>query len=67
MSNFDNKNNWHLLYDSLYYNYLITNYEILKKDYGLRYQLAHVKKKNINDIENIITNAYEYSLFLKNK
>jgi len=45
MSNFKNINNWKEIFDALYYNYINENYEELKSDYGLRYQLVYWKKK----------------------
>jgi len=57
MSNFKNINNWKEIFDALYYNYINENYEELKSDYGLRYQLVYWKKKtNKQEIINIANN-----------
>jgi deoxyribodipyrimidine photolyase-related protein len=57
MSNFKNIDNWKEIFDALYYHFIHTNYDKLKSDYGLRYQLAYWKKKsNKNDILNIANN-----------
>jgi deoxyribodipyrimidine photolyase-like uncharacterized protein len=45
MSDFTNVDNWKEIFDALYYNYINENYERLRSDYGLRYQLAYWKKK----------------------
>jgi len=57
MSNLKNINNWKEIFDALYYNYINENYEELKSDYGLRYQLVYWKKKtNKQEIINIANN-----------
>ena len=60
MSNFKNINNWCEIFDSLYYNYISINIDILKKDYGLGFQISIWKKKSLKDKENIINIAKNY-------
>jgi len=46
MSNFKDINNWSEIFNCLYYNYIAKNMDILKSDYGLRFQISLWMKKN---------------------
>lgn len=63
MSNFKNVNNWNEIFNALYYNFININYNKLKDDYGLRYQLAYWKKKS--NKQQIIQLANDYIKQLK--
>ena len=65
MSDYKN-NDWCNIFNCLYYNYISENIEILKNDYGLRFQLSLWKKKTVDDKKNIITIAKNYIKSLKN-
>jgi len=61
MSDFknNNDNNWCKIFNCLYYNYISENIDILKKDYGLAFQISIWKKKTPNEkkeIHKIATN-----------
>jgi deoxyribodipyrimidine photolyase-related protein len=45
MSNFKNIDDWKKIFDALYYNFIYINYNELKNDYALRYQLSYWEKK----------------------
>ena len=60
MSNFKNIDNWSEIFNCLYYNYIYKNFEILKSDYGLRFQISLWSKKSIEDKQKIIKVAQNY-------
>jgi deoxyribodipyrimidine photolyase-related protein len=60
MSNFKDVNDWSEIFNCLYYNYISHNFNILKNDYGLRFQISLWKKKSLEDKNLIIKNADNY-------
>jgi deoxyribodipyrimidine photolyase-related protein len=60
MSNFKNVDNWSEIFNCLYYNYIFHNFDILKNDYGLRFQISLWKKKLLEDKNIIIKKANNY-------
>lgn len=66
MSNFKDINNWSEIFNCLYYNYISKNYDILKNDYGLRFQIKLWEKKLNEDKKNIIKVANNYIKLLNN-
>lgn len=60
MSDFNDDNNWSNIFDALYYNYILTNYDKLKNDYSLRYQLNYTKKLSDTKKNNLIKQAKLY-------
>ena len=65
MSNYKDINLWSTTFNCLYYNYISKNIDILKSDYGLRFQLALWKKKTLED-KNKINNIAENYIILLN-
>ena len=59
MSNYKN-DDWCEIFNSLYYNYISKNIELLKNDYGLRFQISIWKKKSSENKKNIIEIANKY-------
>ena len=60
MSNYKNVDNWSEIFNCIYYNYIAKNIDILKSDYGLRFQLSIWKKKSLEDKKKIINIAENY-------
>ena len=67
MSNFKNVDNWSETFNCLYYNYIAKNIDILKSDYGLRFQLSVWKKKSLDDKNKIIKIANNFIKMLNEK
>ena len=59
MSNFKDES-WCKIFNCLYYNYISKNIDILKNDYGLRFQLSIWKKKSLENKKEIINIAENY-------
>jgi len=63
MSNYKS-DKWCNIFNCLYYNYIDKNFDTLKNDYGLRFQLSLWKKKSFEEQKNIIDIAKKYIKFL---
>lgn len=66
MSNFKNIDNWSEIFDSMYYNYISKNINILKNDYSLRFQINLWNKKSQSDKNEIINLANKYIKSINN-
>jgi deoxyribodipyrimidine photolyase-related protein len=60
MSNYKDIDNWSKTFNCLYYNYISKNINIVKSDYGLRFQISIWKKKSIEDKKKYIIIAEQY-------
>ena len=60
MSDFKDTNNWSEIFNCLYYNYINKNFNILKNDYGLRFQISLWKKKSKEYKDKIINIGKNY-------
>jgi len=59
MSDFKNEE-WSNIFDAIYYNYIFINYSKLTSDYGLRYQIAYIKKMSSENKNKLIITAKKY-------
>lgn len=66
MSNFKNNNDWGEIFNCLYYNYIAKNINILKKDYGLAFQISIWIKKTQSEKNKIIQIANKFINLLNN-
>jgi len=60
MSNYKKDNNWNIIWDALYYNFISKHHNILRKIYATAMQVKHFDKKTDSEIKEIKRIANEY-------